>query len=103
MEIVIRTEGEQAGLTAPSAAQQPSQETGPPPDVAARAAAVGAIDAGPARLPTGQTGQPAADIGAVAQQQLSAAGGEGAASAGAAPGYAAEPQPTMVEAEGETG
>ena len=113
MEIVIRTDGEQSvagaagiqqGAAGQGAAQPGGSAVSPPADLAAQAEAIGAIDAGPARLPTDQAGQPLADIAAIAHQQLSAAGGDGGATAaGAAPGYADEAEPTMVEAPPEKG
>ena len=102
MEIVIRTEGENVGVRdtgSQAGGQGAQQEAAPPPAVAAQAAAVGAINAGPARIPSGPSGQPLPDIGALAAQVTGAAGGgdTAAASAGAAPGVGPEPEETLVE------
>jgi hypothetical protein len=97
MEIVIRTEaGEQASLQ--GAALQPTfqQSAAPPADVAAKADATGAINAGPAHIPAGATGEPIPDVVAAVYAQPGANGGDGM-SAGSAAGNAEETQATMVE------
>jgi hypothetical protein len=61
MQIVITINPEAASVTSSPAADSAPETTAPPPDLAARAAAAGAINAGPAQLPPG--GQaPAANI-----------------------------------------
>jgi hypothetical protein len=111
MEISIKIDGGEAQLAggqagpgprsaAQAVAQQAAEGTGPPPEVAAAAAAVGAIDAGRAQIPPGQTGEPLDNVAASTQAQMSDAGQEAALAAGAAPEYAQETSET-VDAEGE--
>lgn len=108
MEISIKIddgEGQLAGANTglPSASQKaPAQadNSSPPPGIAAAAAAAGAIDAGPAHIPPGQTPQPVAHIGANARTEPSTAGHEQALAAGAAPEYAHETA-ELIRAEGE--
>jgi hypothetical protein len=102
MEITIKIDGvEQSGGTGGSgAAAQPTggSQQEPSPELAARAAALGAINAGAAHVPVGAQTGPVANVTAAtdAQQQAS-----GAAAAGAAPHPNAEPQSVAVEADGE--
>lgn len=108
MEIIIRTDDlgrvTQAGPPAPM--PPPSQagrtSAGLPPEVAAAAAATGAIDAGPAptgsaAFPTGVLDQPPIHIGSA----MTAAVVEGGLSAGAAPGSEAGGQPVTVDVEAQ--
>jgi len=106
MEIVIRTDGDQTQVSRTgsestdmgSGSAQAAGAMVPPPAVAQQAAAVGAINAGPARIPAGLVGEPLANVGALAGQQATVWGGDGGAtSAGAAPGSSEEPPATTVE------
>jgi hypothetical protein len=97
MEISIKIDGAEAGAVATSPTAGATQEaaTGaePPPEVAATAAAIGASNAGPARIPPGMGQGPSAPS---AEPSLAA----GSTSAGAAPGYAQDAPQVVVE-EGE--
>src|SRR5690242_18565711 len=98
MEIVIRTEGsEQASVQ--GAAQ--ASAAAPPTAVAARAEQLGAINAGPAHIPAGGTGEPIPDVvAAVFSEPVAHNGGYGM-SAGSSAGFVDETAATIVEAEGE--
>jgi hypothetical protein len=99
MKITIKTDGDQAQIT-PAAA--PSTPTSPvPPEVAARAQAIGAMDggAGPSLAPAAQ-GPPIpptipGEPGAYAAQDVTTA--EPAISAGAAPGEYPAPSVTVEQ------
>jgi hypothetical protein len=103
MEIVIRTDGsEQASVQGmPGAAAQTATQTAePPPSVAAKAEAIGAINAGPAHVPSGATGEPIPDVVAAVFAEPSG-NGSSELSAGSAAGYGEEAAAMIVEAEGE--
>jgi hypothetical protein len=104
MEITIKIDGNDAGgagaVQPAVASQEAASEAAPPAAVAAAAQATGAINAGPARIPAGQTGQPLADIASTTQPQLVGGGGDPGLAAGAAPGFAEEP-PAMVVEDGD--
>jgi hypothetical protein len=107
MEIKVTIDGAEAQRAAPAAGTAPAEtslqgdgSSGPPPEIAAAAAAIGAIDAGPAHIPPGESGQALANIAATAQVPA-AAQGQSALAAGAAPGYTGESE-EVIEAEGET-
>jgi len=110
MEIKVTIDGREAPpveqelgpVPTPAAvtAQPAGKGAAPPPEVAAAAAAIGAIDAGPAHIPPGQVGQPLANVVASAPAQAADAGLEPALAAGAAPEYAQEVA-EVIEAEGE--
>ena len=99
MEITIKIDG------AEHAAQQPasgaaqasgSSQPEPSPELAARAAALGAINAGPAHVPVGADTGPVANVTAATDVQAQASD---AMAAGAAPVPVAEPDPVVLEAD----
>ncbi len=100
MKITIKIDGAEQGAQPPGTGAAPatgasSQE--PSPELAARAAALGAINAGPAHLPVGADLGPVANVTAATDAQEQASG---AAAAGPAPLGIAEPEPVLVEADG---
>jgi hypothetical protein len=102
MEISIKIDGAEAGAvsTSPGAGATQEGATGatPPPQVAATAAATGASNAGPARVPPGMGQGPSAPSG---EPSLATGGGHGRASAGAAPGFAQDAPQVVVEEGGQ--
>jgi hypothetical protein len=89
-----RPSGAQAG--AEPSAQEPSH-VAPAAELAARAAAAGAINAGPAHIPVGALAEPLVNIAAASGEQGLAGAPGDAAAAGPAPGYAQDPEPVVVE------
>jgi hypothetical protein len=95
-----RSLGQAAAAPAPaSAGPQGDEGSTPPAEIAAAAAAIGAIDAGPAHIPPGESGQALPNIAASAQVPA-AAQNESALAAGAAPEYGREME-EVIEAKGE--
>jgi hypothetical protein len=106
MEIKVTIDGAETERGVPSAGVAPAdpgqrgaESSGPPPEIAAAAAAVGAIDAGPAHIPPGESGQALANVAASAQEPA-AAQSQSALAAGAAPEYTGEVE-EVIEAKGE--
>lgn len=102
VRIVIDIEGDKEATTVPqaeAATQAVPEASTPPAEVLAAAAAVGAMDAGPApSFASPATGAPPLPS-AMPQAGYHGAGAEDE-SAGAAPGTQPEPQPTVVEENG---
>ena len=107
MEITIKIDGNEAGGmgagvqgggVGEQGAVPGASQSAPAPAITAATQVAGAINAGPARIPAGQTGQPLADIGFTTQTAIGDGGGDPGTAAGAAPGFSEEP-PAMASEE----
>jgi hypothetical protein len=100
MEITIRlADGETQVAATPAAAQPSTLPASAPPDVLARAEAIGAINAGPAPTGPGAAGDPLAQIGAVETAATGVEATSSGMSAGAAPGSPQGHAVVLPEAE----
>ena len=99
MEITIKIDGAEQGVQQPAAgAAQPAagSHQEPSPELAARAATLGAINAGPAHVPAGADTGPVSFVTAASDVQAQALD---SMAAGPAPLPTAEPEPIVLEAD----
>ena len=87
MEIIIRTDGSETvvrpGVTSSQSDRSGAEQAAPPEAIAAKAAAMGASNAGPAPSPPDLAGAPPVNVAST--EQLAAPTGDAGESAGAAP------------------